>query len=144
MSSSYAYTQTYVQLKIFFSLIEKAEDQDVDMLDIHKSRHRAWSINNYHLLSTNIYFKFYIIICIQFNCAVSMVSADQKKKSAILKFRKTLKSNTFFPSLEHGCLLSHFCSVSQLGGGGSAPTRGLSFMPIANVPPQTPGSDGPL
>jgi len=34
MCSSYAYTLTYVQMKIFFSLIEKDEDQDVDMLVI--------------------------------------------------------------------------------------------------------------
>lgn len=34
MSSSYAYAQTYGQLKISFSLIDKAEEQVVDMLDI--------------------------------------------------------------------------------------------------------------
>lgn len=45
---------------------------------LYKSRHRSWSIN-YHLLSTNIYFKLYIIICIQCNYAVRMVWADQRR-----------------------------------------------------------------
>lgn len=34
MPSLYTYTQTYVQLKIFFSHIEKAEGQDVYVLNI--------------------------------------------------------------------------------------------------------------
>lgn len=34
MSSSYAYTQTYVQLKILFIHMEKAEGQDVYMPNI--------------------------------------------------------------------------------------------------------------
>lgn len=38
----------------------------------------------------------------------------------------------------------HFYSVPHLGGGRSAPTPRLSFMPGAHVPLQTPGNNGPL
>lgn len=70
----------YVQLKIFSSLIEKAQDQDVDMLDIVQLyRHRNWSINNYCLLSTNTYFEIYTEICIQCNYVVSIVWAGKKR-----------------------------------------------------------------
>lgn len=96
MPSSCEYTQIYVQLKIFFSLIGKVEDQGVDMLDIKENQAQKvkYKLCNYHLLSTNISFKIYIKVCIRCNCVVSTVSADEKKKSTILNLRKMLKSCT--------------------------------------------------
>lgn len=62
MPSSYAYTQIYVQLKIFLSLIEKVEDQGVDMLDIiqKQAQKLKYKLCNYHLLTTIISFKIHI------------------------------------------------------------------------------------
>lgn len=59
MPSSYVYTQIYVQLKIFLSLIEKIEDQGVDMLDIiqKQAQKLKYTLCNYHLLTTIISFK---------------------------------------------------------------------------------------